>query len=246
MSYYFFLGGTMLPVPPPKMETKINGKNKTINLINEGEVNLLKTTGLTDISFTCLLPNSQYPFANYDASLQNNLVGYALGEVSRRIGGVLGNAFLFSGGSTFLDAIKTAKEEIIPMRFIVSRMGFDYMPLWHTNMLCSIENYTIQEAATHGTDIAVQLDLKEYRWFGTKEVEVSKDANGKETLTVKEPRYSPAAQIPAAMKLTTELSVLEACKGISHGALDWRSVATASGITNPLAKSLKGKVLKFV
>ena len=34
MSYYFFLGNTMLPVPPPRMNTKINGKNKTINLIN--------------------------------------------------------------------------------------------------------------------------------------------------------------------------------------------------------------------
>ncbi len=246
MSYYFFLGGTMLPVPPPKMETKINGQNKTINLINEGEVNLLKTTGLTDISFTCLLPNSQYPFASYDASLQGGLVGYALGEVSRRVGGIFGNAFLFRGGRTFLDAIKIAKESMIPMRFIVSRMGFNHLPLWHTNMLCSIENYTILESASNGTDLAVQIDLKEYRWFGTKEVEVSKDANGKETLTVKEPRYSPAAQIPAAMRLTTELSVLEACKGISQGALDWRSVAVASGITNPLEKNLKGKVLKFV
>lgn len=246
MSYYFFLGGTMLPVPPPKMETKINGQNKTINLINEGEVNLLKTTGLTGISFTFLLPNSQYPFASYDASLQGGLVGYALGEVSRRVGGIFGNAFLFRSGRTFLDAIKIAKESIIPMRFIVSRMGFNHVPLWHTNMLCSIENYTILESASNGTDLAVQIDLKEYRWFGTKEVVVSKDANGKETLTVKTPRYSPAAQIPAAMRLTTELSVLEACQGISQGALDWRSVAMASGITNPLAKDLKGKVLKFV
>ena len=54
MSYYFFLGNTMLPVPPPRMNTKINGKNKTINLINEGEVNLIKTPGLTEISFDFL------------------------------------------------------------------------------------------------------------------------------------------------------------------------------------------------
>lgn len=59
MSYYFFLGNTMLPVPPPRMNTKINGKNKTINLINEGEVNLIKMPGLTEISLTscCLTAN---------------------------------------------------------------------------------------------------------------------------------------------------------------------------------------------
>ena len=74
MSYYFFLGDTMLPIPPARVDTKINGKNKTINLINEGEVNLLKTTGLTDISFIFSLPNSVYPFANYDNSLQSGLI----------------------------------------------------------------------------------------------------------------------------------------------------------------------------
>ena len=58
MSYYFFLGETMLPVPPPSMNTRINGKNKTINLINEGEVNLIKAPGLTEISFEFLLPTA--------------------------------------------------------------------------------------------------------------------------------------------------------------------------------------------
>lgn len=95
MSYYFFLGNTMLPVPPPRMNTKINGKNKTINLINEGEVNLIKTPGLTEISFDFLLPNSRYPFANYDSSLQTGLINYAVGAISSRIGGSLGNAFSF-------------------------------------------------------------------------------------------------------------------------------------------------------
>ena len=150
----------MLPVPPPKMETKINGQNKTINLINEGEVNLLKTTGLTDISFTCLLPNSQYPFASYDASLQGGLVGYALGEVSRRVGGIFGNAFLFRGGRTFLDAIKIAKESIIPMRFIVSRMGFN-------PPAAVAHEYVVQHRKLHDTGIR----LERYRLGGANRSE---------------------------------------------------------------------------
>jgi len=106
MSYYFFLGNTMLPVPPPRMNTKINGKNKTINLINEGEVNLIKTPGLTEISFDFLLPNSRYPFANYDSSLQTGLINYAVGAISSRIGGSLGNAFSFKKAAPFLDSLK--------------------------------------------------------------------------------------------------------------------------------------------
>ena len=68
MSYYFFLGDTMLPVPPAKMTLTIKGKNKTIDLINEGEVNIIKTPGLSEISFDARFPNQKYPFANYDTS----------------------------------------------------------------------------------------------------------------------------------------------------------------------------------
>lgn len=246
MSYYFFLGNTMLPVPPPKMDTKIKGKNKTINLINEGEVNLIKDPGLTEISFTFLLPNSKYPFANYDSSLQMGLIDYAIGGISSHIGGSLGNAFSFKKAATFLDSLKSAKEDQNPMRFIVTRMGVDYSQLWNTNMLCTVENYDIGEDARNGNDLNISIVLKQYKFFGTKEVEVMKNEDGTETLRVKEPRYTPTTQVPAAIKITNQLSVLEACKGVIGGNLDWRAVANASGITNPLEKNIRGKVLKFV
>ncbi len=246
MSYYFFLGDTMLPIPPARVDTKINGKNKTINLINEGEVNLLKTTGLTDISFTFSLPNSVYPFANYDNSLQSGLIDYALNEVSRRFHGLGGNSFLYKPAKHFLDSLKVAKESKNPIRLIITRMGMDYKPLWHTNMLCTIESYTIQENANNQTDLEIPISLKEYRYFGTKNVGISKDENGVERLIIKENRYTPPGNVPAALKITQELSVLEAVKNATHGTANWRDVATASGISNPLEKDLKGKVLTFV
>ena len=67
MSYYFFMGGDMLlPVPPDTLSLKISNKNETISLINEGEVNLIKTPGLSEISFNIRLPNRKYPWANYE------------------------------------------------------------------------------------------------------------------------------------------------------------------------------------
>lgn len=55
----------MLPVAPSKLSIKINNQNKALTLINDGEVNILKKPGLTDIEFEALIPNEEYPFAFY-------------------------------------------------------------------------------------------------------------------------------------------------------------------------------------
>ena len=65
MAYYFYMGKMLCPVAPSKLQLKIQNENKTLTLINEGEVNILKKAGLTDISFDLLLPNVKYPFATY-------------------------------------------------------------------------------------------------------------------------------------------------------------------------------------
>ncbi len=62
--YDIYIGKTQLPITPSKIQLKIKNQNKTITLIDEGEINLLKSAGLTDITFTALLPNVDYPFSN--------------------------------------------------------------------------------------------------------------------------------------------------------------------------------------
>ena len=41
--YYFYLDKLLLPVAPEKLELKIKNQNKTMKLINEGEINQIKT-----------------------------------------------------------------------------------------------------------------------------------------------------------------------------------------------------------
>ena len=60
--YKFFLGGTLFPVTPSKLTIKTKNTNKTVTLINEGDVNILKTPGLKEISFELLLPFQEYDF----------------------------------------------------------------------------------------------------------------------------------------------------------------------------------------
>ena len=70
MAYDFYLDAMLLPVTPSKLTISIDNKNKTMVLINDGEINILKKPGLTDISFTALLPQTKYPFAVYKNGFQ--------------------------------------------------------------------------------------------------------------------------------------------------------------------------------
>ena len=60
--YYIYLSSMQVSIPSKTMETKISNKNKTINLLDTGEVNVLRKPGLTQVAFEFMLPNSKYPF----------------------------------------------------------------------------------------------------------------------------------------------------------------------------------------
>ena len=62
MAYYFYLD-KLLPIAPSKLQLEINNQNKTLTLINDGEINILKKAKLTDVDFDCLIPQVKYPFA---------------------------------------------------------------------------------------------------------------------------------------------------------------------------------------
>ena len=62
--YKFYFNQDVLPVTPGAITTPFKNQNKTITLINEGEVNLPKAPGLTEYSFKFMLPWCNYPFVN--------------------------------------------------------------------------------------------------------------------------------------------------------------------------------------
>ena len=135
--YHFFLNTMQLPVPPSKMSIKRNGKNKTINLINEGEASIIKEPGLQEVAFNIRLPNAKYPWANYDNSLKESAINFAISKIGI-LNKAMGGSFNFKDAKYFLEQIETMKNEKKPIRFIVSRMTSNFRVLFCTNLLVTI------------------------------------------------------------------------------------------------------------
>lgn len=176
MAYHFYMDKMLLPIPPEKLQIKINNANKTYTLMNEGEINVLKTPGLTDIDFDIRLPNVEYSYGMYKSGFQR--ADYFLEK---------------------LEELKTGKKSF---QFIVTRVLPDRKLLFDTNMTVSLEEYSIEENAKDGFDVVVSVKLKQYRSYGTKICSIS-FASGKPAAVVqpvREAENPPAAQSYTVVK----------------------------------------------
>lgn len=163
MAYEVYLGNILFPVAPSKIDTKIKNQNKTINLINDGEFNVLKSPGLTEISFDLLLPNVKYPFATYKSGFVN--------------------------AKYFLDELGKMKVERKTSQFKVIRKFPNDKMLFNTDIKVSLEDYTIKDDAKQGFDTTVSIKLKQFRDFGTKKINIvsTPEGNGEVVVSAPEP-----------------------------------------------------------
>lgn len=166
MAYDFYLDKMLCPVPPSTLELEIKGQNKTLTLINEGEINILKKAGLTEISFDLLLPNVQYPFATYKEDEDGNVI--------------------FQNAGYYLDQLEQLKTGNQPFQFIVTRELPNGTMLFDTNIKVSLEDYTIKEDKEEGFDVVVSVKLKQYKDYGTKTCTVKIKQEKKQTSTKKQ------------------------------------------------------------
>ena len=121
--YDFYLDKCLLPVTPKKLTISISSQNKTVNLINEGEINILKKAGLTDIEFECEIPQVKQPYAVYT------------------------NSSGFRVATYFLDYFERLKTSEKPFQFIVCRRKPNGKNLFNTNIKVSMEDYKLTEDA---------------------------------------------------------------------------------------------------
>lgn len=203
MAYDFYLDGLRLPFAPGKLSLQIKNQNETVTLLNEGEVNLLKTPGLTEAEFEFTLPQSPYPFAD---PLQDAAV--------------------------FLERLEALKTKKKPFQFLVSRASPSGRLLFDTNLTVSLEEYAITEDAENGLDLTVSVRLKQYRPFGIKTAAVQKQ-EGKppklETSLVRPVSKIPAK----TYTVQSGDCLWNICKKELGDPLQYPRIAQINGISNP-------------
>lgn len=144
--YQFWLDNEVMPISPADMKIKVANNNKTITLINDGEVNILKRPGLSKITFGLLLPNVKYPFSTY-------------------ING-------FKPAKYFLANFERLKNSLKPFNFKVIRTeSGNKAAAFDSDFTVSLEAYDIiEDASKYGLDVFVNITLLQYKGYVTKTI----------------------------------------------------------------------------
>lgn len=179
--YYFYLNKVRFPIAPASLKLTISNKNKTYDLINGQEINVLKSPGLSKFTMGFLLPAQQYGFTAFRESSGYLPPTYYLGKLE-----------------TWKNSRKpvtfTVKRELLTA-YIQNKLS-DSKPEYkkygekpfNTVMKVSVEDYTVTEDADkYGLDVYVEVNLKQYVAQKTKVIQF-KTTTTKKTATVKKER----------------------------------------------------------
>jgi len=207
MAYNFYIDGVQLPIAPSKLQTKITNKNKTIILINDGEINLLKKAGLTDIDFEVDIPQVKYPFAIYNNG--------------------------FKPASYFLDKFEKLKIDESKFQFIVSRVSPGGELLFDTNMKVSLEDYSILEDTKNGLDLTVSVKLKQYRDYGAKTVTIKPTTIAKAATVATTKSRATTKVVAKTHKVVKGDTLWAICKKYLGDGQKYSAIAKLNGIKNP-------------
>lgn len=150
--YDFYMAGMKLPFAPPSLSIEVGSKNETVDLINEGEINILKSPSLVSISFQARFPMRTYPYAPTVDSFDS-----------------------------YYETIKSLKENKTPFDFIVVRATPGRVPTWDTNIKVALESFTISEDWEEGDDVLIDFQLKQYKSYGTKTATVKNNTTIEKT-----------------------------------------------------------------
>lgn len=139
--FYFDDGSDLLtfPITPGELTIKRGSNNEVVTLINEGDINILKSPSLIEVEFEARFPMRKYPYSRP-----------------------------FYDFETYLNKFRELKNEKRSFRFIVARKTPANKQLWGTNILVALEDFEINENADEGDDVLITFQLREYKAYGVK------------------------------------------------------------------------------
>ena len=208
--YHFFVGNLELPYAPSELKVKIGSNNKTVDLINGSEINVLKNPKLTEIEFEIELPRGrQYPFAN---KLQSPI--------------------------KFTDYFEKLMLNKTPTKLVIVRtppnggVGNTANGFASSTWTVSLEGYDIKESAENGFDMKVSLRFKQYVSYGTvkQKIVVKPTTTNNKNNTPKPAVKKPAKKVNKNKSYTIKSG--DTLWGISHkfygSGSKWKTIYNAN------------------
>lgn len=215
--YKFYLDSLLLPIAPSKVSLKVNNTNKTMELINGGEINFLRTPGLSQLSLQFIIPQVKYPFAQYEDRFQT--------------------------ADIFINKLKGLKANKKTFKFNIFRTMPQGKILFNDALVVSIEDYTLTEDAFDGFDITADVTLKVYPKENVIAYQTIKKAEGERAIEVNTARASDR-ETPTAYTVKKGDCLWSICKAQLGDGSKFGEIAKLNGIANP-DRIYPGQVIKF-
>ena len=143
--FYFKIDGNLitLPITPATLNIKTESNNKTVTLINEGEINILKSPSLTEIEFEAIIPARKYPFSREPYNIDY-----------------------------YINIFEKVLENKKPFNFSVVRATPTGKTSWGSTFTVSLEGFEIEEDAEENQDVLLSFHLKQYKTYGKVEQKI--------------------------------------------------------------------------
>ena len=205
--YRFYLkqGETqfLFPVTPSQVQTKVGHCNETVQILQMGQVNLLKNAGLEEVRFRALFPGRQYHFVQVEEG--------------------------FREPSYFLERLKDYKKAQKPVQLIIFRRLADGSQIFCSNVEMGLEEYTIVEQGGEQGDFWVEIALKEYRKMQSIAYRPASDGNTLE----KQPAQRPAKEMAKTYVVKKGDNLWNIAKKELGDGSKFGELAKKNGISNP-------------
>lgn len=200
-NFYFDDGGDVLtfPITPPSLSIKIGSKNEVVTLINEGDINILKSPALIEVSFEARFPMRQYPYARTYSDFQN-----------------------------YFDKFKELKEKKKPFHFIVARDSLGGKRSWETDLYMGLEDFTLDEDSNEGDDVLITFNLKQYKNYGVVRLKTSSTSNSTSTSTSSKARETTKGSNTESYTVKSGDCLWNIAKKYYGNGAEWKKIYNAN------------------
>ncbi len=197
----------LFPLAPAELTIQTGCGNKVVELVNLGQVNLLKEIGLRDISFEAVFPGKKRSYVSY------------------------GRKEPFYEPDYYLGMLRQFQESKEPATLIICRELADGTRLFDDHFQVSVEGFTATEKGGEEGDVHVMVRLKEYRSIGSILYHATQSASGSTVL--RETTVQTAAKIKNTYTVKKGDTLWKIAKEMLGDGSRYQEIAKANGISNP-------------